>query len=574
MTGDVPGRFFVLKTADLGSLDTGTPIYFRRLQVGEVASYELDKDGQALTVKVFVNAPYDQYVTPNTRFWQASGIDVSLSASGLSVQTQSLLSILVGGIAFETPADRAGPAGRPRPNTVFTLFDDRAEAFKLPRARSADLRARLQAIGARARARRAGRVPRHPDRRGRRTISAQVDAKTFEFSVPVTIRLDAAAARRQARRPARPARTSTTMRRKLIDTLVAHGVRAQLRTGKPADRGALRGVRLLPRRAAGDGRLVAEAGAAADHSGRARRRSRRASPASSRSSTSCRSRQIGDDLRKTLELDRTLRRTARSTSARDGTLDNADKLIEPNSVLGARAGQHAPGGEPRGARGARARRLSRAPSRGAHSRQDRGGEVMTRRIAHLLSIALVARASPPAAPRRRRVLHPRLHGDGATARRPARYARPRRAGLRPGRRSTGRSSWSRSRRTASSSTSSTAGPRRSTTASRAPSPATSRCCSARRDVAVGAARQFRSGLPGHDRRAALRVGRRKGGADRRGLGRPPECRRRHALGPHDRARGRAEESFDALAAAHSRALAQLSGDIAAAIRSAPPARTD
>ena len=50
-----------------------------------------------------MRAPYDQYVTPNTRFWQASGIDVSLSASGLSVQTQSLLSILIGGIAFETP---------------------------------------------------------------------------------------------------------------------------------------------------------------------------------------------------------------------------------------------------------------------------------------------------------------------------------------------------------------------------------------------------------------------------------------------------------------------------------------
>ncbi len=63
MTGDVPGRFFMLKTPDLGSLDTGTPLFFRRLQVGEVASYELDKDGQSLNVKVFVQAPYDQYVT-------------------------------------------------------------------------------------------------------------------------------------------------------------------------------------------------------------------------------------------------------------------------------------------------------------------------------------------------------------------------------------------------------------------------------------------------------------------------------------------------------------------------------
>ena len=143
VTGDAPGRFFVLKTSDLGSLDTGTPIFFRRLQVGQVASYILDQDGKFFTVKIFVRAPYDQYVTANTRFWQASGIDVSLSASGLSVQTQSLLSILIGGIAFETPATGAVlPVAEA--NTVFTLFSDRAAAFR-PAARNPQTyRAHLQ----------------------------------------------------------------------------------------------------------------------------------------------------------------------------------------------------------------------------------------------------------------------------------------------------------------------------------------------------------------------------------------------------------------------------------------------
>src|SRR4029077_8612330 len=107
VTGELPGRLFVLKTASLGSLDTGTPVYFRHLQVGEVASYELDKDCTFLTVKIFVHTPYDQYVNPETRFWHASGIDVSLSASGLKVETQSVLSILIGGIAFETSASAA-----------------------------------------------------------------------------------------------------------------------------------------------------------------------------------------------------------------------------------------------------------------------------------------------------------------------------------------------------------------------------------------------------------------------------------------------------------------------------------
>src|ERR1700722_1313871 len=131
VTGETPGRLFKLTTSDLGSLDDGTPIFFRRLQVGQVASYQLNPDGKSLTVLVFVRAPYDQYVNPNTRFWHASGIDVSLSATGLKVQTQSVLSILIGGIAFETAAsDAVLPAAEP--NSVFTLFNTRDDAFKAP----------------------------------------------------------------------------------------------------------------------------------------------------------------------------------------------------------------------------------------------------------------------------------------------------------------------------------------------------------------------------------------------------------------------------------------------------------
>jgi paraquat-inducible protein B len=134
VTGNAPGRFFSLKTSDLGSLDIGTPLFFRRLQVGQIASYTLDKDGKLFTFKVFVRMPYDQYVTANTRFWQASGIDVSFSASGLSVRTQSLLSILIGGVAFESPAGGSVlPAAEA--NTLFTLFSGRTEAFR-PAARS------------------------------------------------------------------------------------------------------------------------------------------------------------------------------------------------------------------------------------------------------------------------------------------------------------------------------------------------------------------------------------------------------------------------------------------------------
>jgi paraquat-inducible protein B len=127
ITLDQPGRRFALLSDDLGSVGIGSPLYYRRLNVGQVIGYDLAGDGKSVTIKVFVNAPYDKYVTNGTRFWQASGIDVSLGANGVSVQTQSVVSMLIGGIAFETPptAPDTKPAAQ---DTAFALYADRTSA--------------------------------------------------------------------------------------------------------------------------------------------------------------------------------------------------------------------------------------------------------------------------------------------------------------------------------------------------------------------------------------------------------------------------------------------------------------
>lgn len=223
---DVPGRYFVLKTSDLGSLDSGTPLFFRRLQVGEVTGYKLDPDGKGLTVTVFVQAPYDQYVTAATRFWHASGIDVSMSATGFSVESQSIVSILVGGIAFETPT---GDAPAAREDTAFTLHRNRADAFRAPERDPLEVRlvfkqsVRGLAVGAPVEFRgiQIGQVT---------SVDAEVDAKTLDFSVPVTVHLEGA--RFGVQFNDLPAGASPeTLRQRFWDTFIAHGVRAQLRSG-------------------------------------------------------------------------------------------------------------------------------------------------------------------------------------------------------------------------------------------------------------------------------------------------------------------------------------------------------
>ncbi|SFL79795.1 paraquat-inducible protein B [Desulfomicrobium norvegicum] len=124
ITSGLPGRHFWLKAKHLGSLNVGVPVYYRQIQVGQVVSYGFAPDGQTVDVQVFVGAPHDAKVTKNTRFWNASGLDVSLSAEGLKIDTESLISIISGGLAFDVP-DGLEPGEVAGENSVFNLYPNR-----------------------------------------------------------------------------------------------------------------------------------------------------------------------------------------------------------------------------------------------------------------------------------------------------------------------------------------------------------------------------------------------------------------------------------------------------------------
>ena len=131
VTQSAPGREFLLKAENSGAQDVGAPVFFRRVAVGEVSGVELDKDGKGVSLRIFIHAPYDQYVTTSTRFWNASGVDIALDADGVRVQTQSIVSILVGGIAFQARPD--AEVTRPaEAKAVFHLFASREEAMRRP----------------------------------------------------------------------------------------------------------------------------------------------------------------------------------------------------------------------------------------------------------------------------------------------------------------------------------------------------------------------------------------------------------------------------------------------------------
>jgi paraquat-inducible protein B len=119
-----PGREFVLVAERRGSLDSGSPIYYRQIQVGQLVGYDLEEDGKKVRIRAFIDAPHHERVQKNTRFWNASGFDMKLDASGVTVDTESVASLLLGGVAFDTPASLEG-AEPAEAGHIFPLYENR-----------------------------------------------------------------------------------------------------------------------------------------------------------------------------------------------------------------------------------------------------------------------------------------------------------------------------------------------------------------------------------------------------------------------------------------------------------------
>ena len=226
------GKRFVLSANDLGSLDIGSSIYFRRIPVGEVVSYAIKPDGRGVAIDIFVQSPYDAFVTLDTRFWNASGIDMQIGANGLKVETQSLSSILMGGLAFGTP-EYAAPAEAAVDQQAFELFADRDAALAPPTGKAQYLRLRFD-----------------QSMRGL-SVGAPVEFKGVEFGRVTSITLDYDPKKQSfpvvvdaAIYPQRLGPVHQKMlkvfkhtegdaagARQLIGTFVEHGLRAQARSG-------------------------------------------------------------------------------------------------------------------------------------------------------------------------------------------------------------------------------------------------------------------------------------------------------------------------------------------------------
>jgi len=221
VTTDLPGRHFKLRADQLGSLETGSPVYFRQIKVGQVDSYELREDGRGVNILVFIFEPYDAFIRKNTRFWNAGGVDITLDASGVRLQTQSMVTILLGGIAFDTPVNLE--SSEPVENeAVFPLY----ESYSASLQRTYNIKTYwILHFDGTVR----GLAPGAPvEFRGIpigqvKDVSLHLDENASGFKIPVLIEIE------PERFMKNVAEVSETDRREFMEFMVSRGLRAQLR---------------------------------------------------------------------------------------------------------------------------------------------------------------------------------------------------------------------------------------------------------------------------------------------------------------------------------------------------------
>lgn len=228
VTLDTPGTYFKLRAAELGSVDIGAPVYFRRIKVGQVVHYEMQPDGSAVDVKIFIRSPHNRHVNQNTRFWNASGLNIMVDPNGVRIDTQSVTTLIEGGIAFETPTNLGSGGPVDADKQIFTLYtsydkiNEPTFAHKMYFISYFDGTVRGLTVGAPVEFRgiKIGEVI---------DLKLQFNTDDASFRIPVLCAIEPD--RFEFNGTNLDQGASKTAEQEMVDKLVRKGLRAQLRTG-------------------------------------------------------------------------------------------------------------------------------------------------------------------------------------------------------------------------------------------------------------------------------------------------------------------------------------------------------
>ncbi|AHJ73530.2 PqiB family protein [Kosakonia sacchari] len=113
-----------LHAPDLGALNSGSLVYFRKIPVGRVYDYSINANKQGVTIDVLIERRFTNLVKKGSRFWNVSGVKADVGLSGAKVELESLAALVNGAIAFDSP-DASQPAAQ---DDEYGLYEDLAHS--------------------------------------------------------------------------------------------------------------------------------------------------------------------------------------------------------------------------------------------------------------------------------------------------------------------------------------------------------------------------------------------------------------------------------------------------------------
>ena len=96
-------RLITLQSDSAGSINVGTPLFYKKIQVGEIERLRLDTSGKHVNIKAFVDSKYSHLVKEDSKFWNISGLRANISTAGIDVKLDSITSLIAGGVTFSSP---------------------------------------------------------------------------------------------------------------------------------------------------------------------------------------------------------------------------------------------------------------------------------------------------------------------------------------------------------------------------------------------------------------------------------------------------------------------------------------
>ncbi|MBI5557825.1 MAG: MCE family protein [Deltaproteobacteria bacterium] len=124
-----PGKRFTLVTDNSRSFSLGAPVLYRKLQVGEITGFDLAPDGNRVLAVIFIREKFAHLVRSDSVFWKAGGIKVEAGLDGINVETETITSMIAGGVAFASrELEQGADASAAKENTSFKLFENYNEA--------------------------------------------------------------------------------------------------------------------------------------------------------------------------------------------------------------------------------------------------------------------------------------------------------------------------------------------------------------------------------------------------------------------------------------------------------------